>query len=133
MTVTDGHSRTAMAAADVVIMASGTATLEGMLLKKPMVVGDRLSNLSYALVSRLVKVPWVSLPNLLAQEELVPELLQDNATPEKLATAVLERLDNPQERERLQNAFTRLHHLLRRNADERAAEAVSALIEKDRS
>lgn len=133
LTVVRGRSREVMAAADVVLLASGTATLEAMLLKKPMVVGYRLSNLSYALVSRLVKVPWVSLPNLLAQEELVPELLQDNATPEKLAAAVLERLDNPQERERLQNAFTRLHHLLRRNADERAAEAVSVLIEKDRS
>ncbi len=132
LTVVRGRSREVMAAADVVLLASGTATLEAMLLKKPMVVGYRLSNLSYALVSRLVKVPWVSLPNLLAQEELVPELLQDNATPEKLAEAVLERLDNPQERERLHEAFTRLHHLLRRDADERAAEAVSALIEKER-
>ncbi|MGM0571990.1 MAG: lipid-A-disaccharide synthase [Pseudomonadota bacterium] len=132
LTVVRGRSREVMAAADVVLLASGTATLEAMLLKKPMVVGYRLSNLSYALVSRLVKVPWVSLPNLLAQEELVPELLQDNATPEKLAAAVLERLDNPQERERLHEAFTRLHHLLRRNADERAAEAVSALIERER-
>ncbi|MCK7544486.1 lipid-A-disaccharide synthase [Marinobacter bryozoorum] len=133
LTVVRGRSREVMAAADVVLLASGTATLEAMLLKKPMVVGYRLSNLSYALVSRLVKVPWVSLPNLLAQEELVPELLQDNAKPEKLAAAVLERLDNPQERERLHEAFTRLHHLLRCNADERAAEAVSALIEKDRN
>ncbi|SET75445.1 lipid-A-disaccharide synthase [Marinobacter segnicrescens] len=132
LTVVRGRSREVMAAADVVLLASGTATLEAMLLKKPMVVGYRLSNLSYALVSRLVKVPWVSLPNLLAQEELVPELLQDNATPEKLAAAVLERLDNPAERERLHEAFTRLHHMLRRNADERAAEAVSALIEKER-
>ena len=132
LTVVRGRSREVMAAADVVLLASGTATLEAMLLKKPMVVGYRLSNLSYTLVSRLVKVPWVSLPNLLAQEELVPELLQDNATPEKLAAAVLERLDNPAERERLHEAFTRLHHMLRRNADERAAEAVSALIEKER-
>ncbi len=133
LTVVRGRSREVMAAADVVLLASGTATLEAMLLKKPMVVGYRLSDFSYAVLSRLVKVPWVSLPNLLAREELVPELLQENATPEKLAAAVQERLDNPQERERLKEAFTRLHHVLRRNADERAAEAVSALIEKDRS
>ncbi len=133
LTVVRGRSREVMAAADVVLLASGTATLEAMLLKKPMVVGYRLSNFSFAVLSRLVKVPWVSLPNLLAREELVPELLQENATPEKLAAAVQERLDNPQERKRLKEAFTRLHHVLRRNADERAAEAVSGLIEKDRS
>ena len=133
LTVVRGRSREVMAAADVVLLASGTATLEAMLLKKPMVVGYRLSNFSFAVLSRLVKVPWVSLPNLLAREELVPELLQENATPEKLAAAVQERLDNPQERERLKAAFTRLHHVLRRNADERAAEAVSGLIEKDRN
>lgn len=133
LTVVRGRSREVMAAADVVLLASGTATLEAMLLKKPMVVGYRLSNFSFAVLSRLVKVLWVSLPNLLAREELVPELLQENATPEKLAAAVQERLDNPQERERLKAAFTRLHHVLRRNADERAAEAVSGLIEKDRN
>ncbi len=133
LTVVRGRSREVMAAADVVLLASGTATLEAMLLKKPMVVGYRLSNFSFAILSRLVKVPWVSLPNLLAGEELVPELLQQDATPEKLAAAVQERLDNSKERERLKEAFTGLHHVLRRNADERAAEAVSRLIEKDRS
>lgn len=133
LTVVRGRSREVMAAADVVLLASGTATLEAMLLKKPMVVGYRLSNFSFAVLSRLVKVPWVSLPNLLAGEELVPELLQQDATPEKLAAAVQERLDNSKERERLKEAFTGLHHVLRRNADERAAEAVSRLIEKDRS
>ncbi|MFW5823912.1 MAG: lipid-A-disaccharide synthase [Marinobacter sp.] len=130
LTVVRGRSREVMAAADVVLLASGTATLEAMLLKKPMVVGYRLSSVSFALLSRLVKVPWVALPNLLAGEQLVPELLQEDATPEKLASAVLERLDNPQERERLHEAFTRLHQQLRRNADERAAEAVSGLIEQ---
>ncbi|WP_265013564.1 lipid-A-disaccharide synthase [Marinobacter daqiaonensis] len=128
LTVVRGRSREVMAASDVVLLASGTATLEAMLLKKPMVVGYRLSNISFALLSRLVKVPHVALPNLLAGEALVPELLQDDATPEKLAAAVLERLDNPTERERLREAFTGLHETLRRNADERAAEAVAALI-----
>src|SRR5690554_6967649 len=86
-----------MAASDVVLLASGTATLEAMLLKRRMVVGYRLSNLSYKLLSRLVKVPWVALPNLLAQKGLVPELLQDDATPEALGAAVLERMENTEE------------------------------------
>jgi len=118
-----------MEASDVVLLASGTATLEAMLLKKPMVVGYRLSNLSYKLLSRLVKVPWVALPNLLAKKELVPELLQDDATPEGLGAAVLERLENEQERERLHLAFSELHETLRQGADERAAAAISELLE----
>ncbi len=131
LTVVRGRSRDVMAAADVVLLASGTATLEAMLLKKPMVVGYRLSGFSFALLSRLVKVPHVALPNLLAGRELVPELLQNNATPDKLAAAVLERLNNPAERDRLKSTFAELHHQLRRNADERAADAVAALIHQE--
>lgn len=129
VTLVRGRSREVMAASDVVLLASGTATLEAMLLKKPMVVGYRLSNFSYKVLSRLVKVPWVALPNLLAREQLVPELLQDEATPEKLGAAVLERLENEQERERLHQAFLELHLALRQGADERAAAAVSELLE----
>ena len=129
VTLVRGRSREVMAASDVVLLASGTATLEAMLLKRPMVVGYRLSPLSYKLLSRLVKVPWVALPNLLAQKALVPELLQDDATPEALGAAVLERMENPEERERLQQAFTELHESLRRNADERAAAAIAGLLE----
>jgi lipid-A-disaccharide synthase len=129
LTLVRGRSREVMAASDVVLLASGTATLEAMLLKKPMVVGYRLSNLTYKLVSRLVKVSWASLPNLLAGRELVPELLQDDATPERLAEAVLKQLDNPAERDHLDQAFIELHEQLRRNADERAAEAISGLIQ----
>ncbi|MBY6034787.1 lipid-A-disaccharide synthase [Marinobacter daepoensis] len=129
LTLVRGRSREVMAASDVVLLASGTATLEAMLLKKPMVVGYRLSNFSYKVLSRLVSVPWVALPNLLAQKALVPELLQDEATPEKLGEAVLERLENDQERSRLQAAFLELHQTLRQGADERAASAISALME----
>lgn len=132
VTLVRGRSREVMAASDVVLLASGTATLEAMLLKKPMVVGYRLSNLSFKLISRLVKVPWVALPNLLAQKPLVPELLQDDATPEALGAAVLERLENEQERLRLNEAFSELHESLRQNADERAATAISALLEARR-
>lgn len=130
VTVVRGRSREVMAAADVVLLASGTATLEAMLLKKPMVVGYRLSNVSYALLSRLVKVPHVALPNLLARKPLVPELLQDDATPQSLGAAVLERLENDAERAHLKEAFTDLHHQLRQNADERAADAISRLLEE---
>ena len=132
VTLVRGRSREVMAASDVVLLASGTATLEAMLLKRPMVVGYRLSNLSYKLLSRLVKVPWVALPNLLAQQGLVPELLQDDATPEALGAAVLERMENTEEREQLQQAFTELHESLRQNADERAATAISELMERRR-
>jgi lipid-A-disaccharide synthase len=129
VTIVRGRSREVMAASDVVLLASGTATLEAMLLKKPMVVGYRLSNLSYALLSRLVKVPYVALPNLLARQPLVPELLQDNATPDALGAAVLERLENQQERDRLISAFTEIHQTLKQNADEKAADAISDLLE----
>jgi len=130
VTLVRGRSREVMAASDVVLLASGTATLEAMLLKKPMVVGYRLSNFSYKLLSRLVKVPWVALPNLLAQKSLVPELLQDDATPESLGAAVLERLENEQERADLKQAFSELHQSLKQNADERAAMAISELLER---
>ena len=130
VTIVRGRSREVMASSDVVLLASGTATLEAMLLKKPMVVGYRLSRVSYALVSRLVKVPYVALPNLLAKEQLVPELLQDDASPESLGEAVLERLENESERARLTAAFSQLHEQLRQGADEQSAAAVSALIEE---
>lgn len=129
VTLVRGRSREVMAASDVVLLASGTATLEAMLLKKPMVVGYRLSSFSYRVVSHLVNVPWVALPNLLARTPLVPELLQDEATPEALGAAVLERLENEQERGRLHKAFADLHETLRQNADERAASAISDLLE----
>ncbi|MBW7472447.1 lipid-A-disaccharide synthase [Marinobacter sp. F4218] len=133
VTIVRGRSREVMAASDVVLLASGTATLEAMLLKKPMVVGYRLSDFSYALLSRLVKVPHVALPNLLAREALVPELLQDEATAEALGSAVLERLENQQERQRLVDAFTELHQTLKQDADEKAAQAISDLLEGRRA
>jgi len=128
VTIVRGRSREVMAAADVVLLASGTATLEAMLLKKPMVVGYRLSNLSFKIVSKMVKSPYVALPNLLAKQPLVPELLQDDATPEALGKAVLERLENTDERERLTLAFTEIHSSLRQNANEQAANAIAKLI-----
>lgn len=132
VTIVRGRSREVMAAADVVLLASGTATLEAMLLKKPMVVGYRLSDLSFKIVSRLVKSPYIALPNLLARKPLVPELIQDDATPQALGDAVLERLENSEERERLTEVFSDIHETLRQNADEQAASAIATLIGGER-
>ncbi|MDX1633444.1 MAG: lipid-A-disaccharide synthase [Marinobacter sp.] len=129
VTLVAGRSREVMAAADVILLASGTATLEAMLLKKPMVVGYRLSGFSYRLLSRLVKIPHIALPNLLARQALVPELIQDEATPEALGTAILGQLQDTAERTHVKAAFTDLHLQLRQGADEQAAIGISELIE----
>ncbi|TNF33500.1 MAG: lipid-A-disaccharide synthase [Gammaproteobacteria bacterium] len=129
----DGQSQLAMTAADAVLMASGTTTLEAMLLRRPMVVAYRMAPLSYAILSRLVTVPWVSLPNLLANRMLVPELLQDAATPDALAGAVMAWFDEPARREGLLEAFAGLHDSLRCDASERAADAVLLTIRECQS
>ncbi len=123
-----GESTAAMAAADAVLLASGTATLEAMLLKRPMIVAYQLAPLTWQIVRRMVKVPHVALPNLLAGEALVPEYLQADATPPALAAAVLGMLDDTARRERLQARFTELHEQLRRDAAAQAAEVVLELL-----
>lgn len=125
-----GKSQLCMAASDAVLMASGTTTLEAMLLKKPMVVAYKMSGLSYAIISRLLKVPYIALPNLLANEKLVPELLQDNATVENLGNALLATLNDPQRVKWLENRFTEIHLDIRRNASECAAKAILQLLDK---
>ncbi|HBP76048.1 MAG TPA: lipid-A-disaccharide synthase, partial [Alcanivorax sp.] len=128
VTVTDGRSRTVMAAADVVLMASGTATLEGLLLKKPMVVGYRLGAVTFAIVSRLVKSEHVALPNLLCRQRLVPELVQDAFTGAALAEAVQVWFDSPERVAALESDFTRVHEQLRGGANDKAADAIAALL-----
>jgi len=123
-----GQSREAMAAADTILMASGTAALEGMLFKKPLVVSYKLSAMTAFLVKRMLKQPFVSLPNLLAGKALVPELLQEDATAEKLANAVLNFINNSSASAHLKDEFTRLHLQLKLNADEAAAKAILGLI-----
>ncbi|WGL18553.1 lipid-A-disaccharide synthase [Microbulbifer bruguierae] len=130
LTVLDGQSQKALAAADAVLIASGTATLETMLMNKPMVVAYKMAGLSYAIFSRMLHTPWVSLPNLLAQRELVPEILQDDATPEALGAAILNYFDDPLLGDRLRREFSELHQQLRRDASEKAAEAVCTLLDK---
>ena len=122
--VLDGQSQLAMTAADAVLMTSGTTTLEAMLLKKPMVVAYRMGKWSFALARHLVKIDNISLPNLLADEALVPERLQDDVRADVLGPLVLEQLDDAELRERLTQRFLQIHQGLRRNASSRAASAL---------
>jgi lipid-A-disaccharide synthase len=125
LTLLDGRSHVALAACDAVLIASGTATLEALLYKRPMVVAYRLAPLTYWILKRMVKSPYVSLPNLLAQRLLVPELLQDAATADALADTLLPLLDNGAEQTA---GFDEIHRTLRRDASNQAAEAVLSLI-----
>jgi lipid-A-disaccharide synthase len=129
VTLVSGQSQLCMAASDVVLMASGTTTLEAMLLKRPMVVAYKMARLSYAIISRLLKVPYVALPNLLANERLVPEFLQDDASVENLAVSVVNWLDDRNLVEQLKQKFAVLHRDIQRDADQRAAEAVLSLVQ----
>ncbi|PIE42818.1 MAG: lipid-A-disaccharide synthase [Gammaproteobacteria bacterium] len=129
----DGDSRTVMAACDVILLASGTATLEAMLLKKPMVVAYRMSLITYYIMSKLMKSPFIALPNLLANKPLVPELIQAQASPENLAKEVLLRLNDQRLRQELGGQFVRIHESLRKGASREAAAAVLQLIETDPS
>ncbi|MBP2196565.1 lipid-A-disaccharide synthase [Pantoea cypripedii] len=124
MHLLDGKGREAMIASDAAILASGTAALECMLAKCPMVVGYRMKPFTFWLAKRLVKTPYVSLPNLLAGRELVKELLQDECQPEALAAALEPLLHAGPERDALLNTFNELHAQIRWNADEQAADAV---------
>ncbi len=129
--VIDGHSRTAMTASDVVLLASGTATLEAMLAQRAMVVGYRIAPLTHAIVKGLgmLKVDSYALPNVLAGERLVPELTQQDCTPRQLADAVLAWLRNPAATNSLQPRFRALHEQLRCDASMQAAAAVAELVE----
>jgi lipid-A-disaccharide synthase len=131
--VLDGQAQRAMIASDAVLLASGTAALEAMLCKRPMVVGYRLAPLSHAIVRTfgLLKVEHVSLPNVLAGEALVPELLQDACTPERLAAALLPFLRSPEAGLLLQPRFRELHLALRRDASARAADAIAELLAEE--
>lgn len=117
-----------LAAADVVIVTSGTATLETMLYKKPMVIAYRMSWLTHQLAKRLVKTPYVGLPNLLANELLVPELIQDEANPDKIAACVMEYLESPEKVAHLKQKFAAIHQSLRQDAAVPLADAVLSVL-----
>ncbi|WP_337056344.1 lipid-A-disaccharide synthase [Pseudomonas sp. USHLN015] len=125
LTLLDGRSHQALAACDAVLIASGTATLEALLYKRPMVVAYKVAPMTYRILKRLVQSPYVSLPNLLAQRLLVPELLQDAATPEALAQTLVPLLDGGDVQT---EGFDRIHRTLRLDASKEAAGAVLDLI-----
>ena len=119
-----GHAHDAMEAADVVIVASGTATLEAALLKKPMVITYKMPAISWQILKRMRYQPYVGLPNILAGKFLVPELLQNDATPQKLADAVDRLLADDEYLKEIKQTFTTIHHSLRQNSAKKAAEVV---------
>lgn len=126
--VIDGQSHRALAAADAVMVASGTASLEVALFKKPMVIAYKMMRASWHVLRHMGYQPWIGLPNILAQEFLVPELLQDAATPEALADALWKQLQDAEHREYLQRRFTEMHHSLLRDTAAESARAVLELI-----
>ena len=132
MQLLEGQSHEVMAASDTLLLASGTVALEGMLLKKPMVISYRLAKLTYLIAKRLVKTKWYSLPNLLARKTLIPEIIQDDATPERLAAAVEQSLKDGEHREALKTQFLEMHQQLRCNASQVASETVLQLIRQKR-
>ncbi len=128
VTLISGRSREAMAAADAVLLASGTATLEAMLLKRPMVIAYRMSALFWALISRIATTRFAGLPNILADRELVPELLQDKARPELIFEALEPLLEKGGEREATLREFDHIHSQLRLGYSDRAADAIARLV-----
>lgn len=132
-----GNARQAMIVAEATLLASGTAALEGMLCKSPMVVGYKMKATTYWLAKRLVKTKYISLPNLLADEMLVPELIQDECNPENLAwylgNYLADDADHRKQRNELKQRFTELHKLIQCDADAQAAQAVVDVLEAETS
>jgi lipid-A-disaccharide synthase len=124
-----GHAVDAMTAADVVLVASGTASLEAALLKRPMAICYRIGKWQFQLMKRLAYLPWIGLPNILCNETVVPELIQDAATPAALADALDAWLGDPEACARLAERFTQLHLELQQNTASRAAEAIAPYLE----
>jgi lipid-A-disaccharide synthase len=126
--VLNGQSHTALAACDVTLIASGTATLEAALFKRPMVIAYNMNWLSWQIMRRKKLQPWVGLPNILCQDFVVPELLQDAASPDALAHAVLQWLSNPTAVAKVQQRFATLHDTLRRDTPALAAHAIEKVL-----
>lgn len=124
----DGRSHEVLAACDVALVASGTATLETALFKRPMVIGYRISPLSWQIMRHMRYQPWVGLPNVLAQEFVVPELLQHEMTPDALAREVRRWLDDPKACEQVAQRFTEMHLSLRRNTAQAAGDAIAEVV-----
>jgi lipid-A-disaccharide synthase len=126
--IVQGRSHEVLAACDVTLIASGTATLEAALFKRPMVIAYNMHWLSWIIMRRKQLQPWVGLPNILSSEFVVPELLQDAATPSALADSTLAWLDSPQRVAALEARFTQLHHLLQRDTARLATDAIEKVL-----
>jgi lipid-A-disaccharide synthase len=133
LTLLFGHSHDALAAADIALVASGTATLETALFKTPMVIAYRQSPFTWALMRRMLYLDHIGLPNILAGEALVPEFIQDKATPGNLANALLELLHDADAQRRQVARFREIHAMLRQNTAQKAADAVLAVMDAGRS
>jgi lipid-A-disaccharide synthase len=125
----EGRSHEALAACDVALVASGTATLEAALFKRPMVIVYRMNPLSWQLMKRMAYLPWVGLPNILCRAFVVPELIQDAFTPRALADSACDRLDDAAGAQAVAERFTELHHLLRQDTALRATDAIASQIQ----
>lgn len=132
LTIVEDDSHGAICAADAVLVASGTATLEVALFKKPMVIAYKVMQASWLLMRHMGYQPWIGLPNILARQFLVPELLQHAATPQAMADAVWQQLNDSANRDRLAERFTAMHHSLLRNSAQESARAVLRILEEAR-
>lgn len=128
--VLSGQSHDALAACDVTLVASGTATLEAALFKRPMVIAYNMHWLSWQLMRRQRLQPWVGLPNILLQDRVVPELLQDQATPQGMAQDLMHWLDSPQQVADLQQRFEQLHHTLTRDTPTLVTDAIQEVLDR---
>lgn len=133
LTLLYGHSHEALAAADVALVASGTATLETALIKTPMVIAYRQSPVTWALMRRMIYLPYIGLPNILAGEAFVPEFIQRRATPEALAAALGALLQDKDAQQRQVERFHVIHATLRQDTAQKAADAVLAVLDRGRA
>ncbi len=125
-----GHAQEAIAASDLAIAASGTVTLEAALLRCPMIIAYRMAPLSYAIAKRIIRVKYIGLPNILCDDWVVPELIQEDVTPENIAQAALNLYNDKRAHQAVRERFAAIHALMRRGAAERAAEAMAPLIDR---
>lgn len=125
------NSHRAISAADLVVLSSGTATLETLLLRRPMIVGYKLATLTYAIASRIVKIPYVALPNLLAGRQLVPEYIQHELTVDKVREGIVAHMGHAENHAELMKEFERIHRSIRLDASKQAAQAIASLIQRE--
>ncbi len=127
ITIIDGQSREAMMASDAILLASGTAAHEALLIKRPFVVMYKMATISYLIMRAMIKSPYISMPNMLAGREVAPEFIQHQAQPEKIGKVLIDYLEHPEKAEALNEVFSDIHETLRQDANTSAADAVLAL------